>query len=302
VIRRVLRLNTFSQVTSLLAAQHRGFLEEEGLALDVEIAVGSRPQMEGLLSGRYDLVHTNADNVMRFRAAGHSDLSIVLVLDTGIAQKLIVAPDITDWADLRGRPVGVDAPDSGYAFVLYELLRLHGLERGDYEVVPLGATGFRLEGLQRGEIVAGLLSHHHEATAVDEGFRILIDTQAHFGGHPGVTVATTTSWAEDDADALQGYTRALLRAADWAVDPAHRDEVVELVAEARGVDEARARRIVEIEAASRTSVVRTVEDAERSLAETASLRARYTGVVPTGYFSPTAMGRALIAAADRDAV
>ncbi len=290
---RVLRLNTFSQVSALLAAQHRGYLAEEGLELEVEIAVGSRPQMEGLLSGRFDLVHTNADNVMKFRAFGSRDLAIFLVLDTGIAQKLIVSPDVSGWADLRGRPVGVDAPDSGYAFVLYELLRLHGLEKGDYEVVPLGATGYRLQGLQKGEIVAGLLSHHHEATALDEGFRILADTRQHFAGHPGVTAATTTGWAATNPEAWAGYTRALLRAAAWAMDPAHRNDVVDLIARARDVDAARARRILDIETASRTGVIRSVQDAERSLAETAALRAQYTGGRPEGYFDPSAMERAL---------
>lgn len=297
---RVLKLNTFSQVTSLLAAQYRGYLEEEGLALDVEIAVGSKPQMEGLLAGRYDLVHTNADNVMKFRAFGHPNLAIFLVLDTGIAQKLVVAPDITDWADLRGRPVGVDAPDSGYAFVVYELLRLHGLEQGDYEVVPLGATGYRLAGLQRGEIVAGLLSHHHEATAVDEGFRILADTRTDFGGHPGVTAATTTEWAAADPETLQGYTRALFRAADWATDPTNREDVVAMVAQAREVDEAKARRIVDIETASRTGSVRSVEQMEQTLARTAELRAEYTGTRPEGYFDPTATS-AVLAPPGRDA-
>jgi ABC-type nitrate/sulfonate/bicarbonate transport system substrate-binding protein len=200
---------------------------------------------------------------------------------------------VDDWADLRGRAVGVDAPDSGYAFVLYELLRLGGLEPGDYEVVPLGATGFRLRGLQEGKVAAALLSHHHEATAIDEGFRILADTRAHFGGHPGVTAATTTAWAEANAEALQGYATALLRAAEWAMDPAHREDVVQVIAAGRGVDEDRARRILDIETASRTGTVRSIEAAERSLAQTAALRAQYTGTQPTGYFDPTVMRKAL---------
>ena len=290
---RVLRLNTFSQGSALLAAQHRGYLEEQGLALEVDIAEGSRSQMEGLLAGGWDLVHTNADNVMKFRAFGHSGLTIFLVLDTGIAQKLIAAPDIGSFADLRGRPVGVDAPDSGYAFVLYELLRRNGLEKDDYEVVPLGATGYRLQGLQRGEIVAGLLSHHHEATALDDGFRILADTREHFGGHPGVTAATTTEWAASNPEALRGYTTALLRAAEWAMNPANEDDVVGVVARGRAVDEDRARRILRIEAASRTGTVRSTDEAEASLALTAALRAQYTGMRPEGYFDPAAMRAAL---------
>jgi ABC-type nitrate/sulfonate/bicarbonate transport system substrate-binding protein len=294
-VTRTLRLTTFSRTSVLLAAQHRGFLEEQGLALDVEDAKGSRPQMEGMLAGRWDLAHTNADNVMKFRVNGFEDLFLFLVVDRGIAQKLIVHPDVTSFEDLRGRPVGVDAPDSGYAFVLYELLGRHGLRAGDYEVVPLGATAFRLKGLQDGSIVAGLLSHHHETRALDEGFTILADTRDEFPTHAGVTAGATRSWARDNGDALVGYTTALLAAARWAYDPANWDEVVAVVAQGRGIDLDAARRLLEVETEGRTGVIGSVADVEESLAASAELRARYTGATPTGYFDPAAMQAAFAA-------
>jgi ABC-type nitrate/sulfonate/bicarbonate transport system substrate-binding protein len=289
----VLRLTTFAQPSALLAAQHRGFLEEVGLALEVEQATGSRPQMEGMLAGRWDLAHTNADNVMKFRAFGHGELFIFLVLDRGLGQKLVVSPQVQDWEGLRGRPVGVDAPDSGYAFVLYELLRRHGLQPGDYEVVPLGATAYRLQGLQRGEIQGGLLSHHHEAAALDEGFWILADTRQDFGGQPGVTAATTTSWAQRNPEVLQAYTAALLAASAWARTPENYEDVVRVVAEGRGIDEDRARRVLAIEEAGRTATIGSIEEAEDSLAQTAALRAAYTDSRPTGYFDAEAMRNGL---------
>ncbi|MPZ93417.1 MAG: hypothetical protein GEU96_00615 [Propionibacteriales bacterium] len=292
---RTLRLTTFSRPSALLAAQHRGYLEEVGLALDVEDATGSRTQMEGMLAGQWDLAHTNADNVMRFRAFGGTDLFIFLVIDRGMAQKLIVQQHVNDWEDLRGGPVGVDAPDSGYAFVLYELLRRHGLGQGDYEVIPLGATVYRLHGLQRGEINAGLLSHHHEATALDDGFHILADTREYFPTHAGVTAAATYSWAVRNEEALHGYATALFAAAKWTQCPAHHEEVVKVVAEGRGIDEDHARRLLDVEKGSRTGTISTVEDVEDSLAATASLRAEYTGSRPTDYFDAAAMRKALAA-------
>src|SRR5680860_453972 len=146
-----LRLNTFSEPSLLIAAREGGFLEQEGITLSLIQAKGSRPQIEGLLAGDWELAHTNADNVMKFRGQGREELFIFMVADLGISQKLVVHPHIREWQDLRGRTVGLDAPDSGYAFVVYELLDRHGLPWDSYQVKSLGATSYRLEGLRSGK-------------------------------------------------------------------------------------------------------------------------------------------------------
>ena len=294
---RLVRLTTFSWPSALLAAQHRGFLEEAGIVLEADAAEGSRPQMEGLLAGRWDIAHTNADNIMKYRAAGHLDLFVVFVLEMGIAQKLVVRPRIADWADLRGGAVGVDAPDSGYAFVLYELLRRQGVPPGEYRIVPVGSTSHRLQALRAGEIDAGLLSQHRVLTALDEGFRVLADTHRDFADHPGVTAATTRGWADRNPDVLHGYTAALFAAAAWAHDPENDEQVVELIAEVRGIDADRARRVLDIEKAGRAGTVSSVRDVERGLAMTAALRGQFSGSRPTGYFDPTVLSAVLAGSA-----
>jgi len=290
---RTLRLITFSRPTSLLAAQQRGFLEDEGIVLEVEDAKGSKSQMEGLAEGRWDLAHTNADNVMKFRQNGFEQFFIFFVLDLGMAQKVIVQPDVMSWADLRGRTVGVDAADSGYAFVLYDLLRRNEISRDEYEIKAIGATAYRLQGLRDREIAAGLLSHHHEVAALSDGFRILEDTRDVFPGMPGVTGVTTTDWAEQNGEALHGYARALWRSFHWTQDPANRPDVIRVAMEARGMTEEAATELVRIEFESRTAAIHTIAQMETSLAETAELRATYTGHTPTGYFSPEVMEEVL---------
>jgi len=288
-----LRLNTFSEPSLLIAAREGGFLEQEGIALSIIQAKGSRPQIEGLLAGQWELAHTNADNVMKFRGQGHDELFIFMVADLGISQKLVVHPDIRDWQDLRGKSVGVDAPDSGYAFVVYELLDRHGLPSGSYQVKSLGATSYRLEGLRSGEAVAGLLSHHHETNALDDGFKILADTREHFPEHAGVTAATTRGWAADNDEPLQGYTRAVLAAARWAQDPGNTDEVVALMARSRGISEPQARRLLDTERAARTGGMPSPEEAANSLRAIADLRAKVTGAEAADYFDPRYMRAAM---------
>lgn len=52
----------------------------------------------------------------------------------------------------------MDVTDSGFAYVLYKILRIHGLERGvDYEVVSIGGTFQRFQALMAGTIDGTLL-------------------------------------------------------------------------------------------------------------------------------------------------
>ena len=280
-----IRVSTFSRNSVLLTAQHRGFLAAVGLSVSVETVSGSRQQLADLIAGRHAIAHTNADNIMRFRAA-NPELYIFLVVDTGIAQKLVVAPHVTGWADLRGASVAVDAPDSGYAFVLYELLRLHGVESGAYDIHAVGATGLRLEALRQGKVSAALLGHHHQASALDSGFRVLAAANDEFGDLPGMTAGTSRSWASQHPQALRDYTVALMDAADWATRPENRKEVVRLVADSSGLAPEQARRMLDNETTGRTGMITSAADAEQSLARTAALRSQYTGAEPSGYFDP----------------
>src|SRR5919202_5638314 len=114
----LIRLIAFSRPVALLAAQAKGLFEREGLSVEVELTRGSIEQIRGLLEGKWDIAHTAADNVMAYVDREGADLFVFAVVDLGVGQTLVVRPDVTSFTDLRGRPLAVDALDTGYAFVL----------------------------------------------------------------------------------------------------------------------------------------------------------------------------------------
>ena len=79
-----------------------------------------------------------------------SDIAVVLGGDDSW-NGLVVQPDISSVADLKGKTVAVDAPNTAYAFQLYEMLRQKGLKKGDYEVKPSAARRQRLRGDEQGQ-------------------------------------------------------------------------------------------------------------------------------------------------------
>lgn len=284
-----LRISLFSPPLALTVAHHLGLLRAAGLALEIERARGSRHQIDRLLAGDLDLVHTNPDNVMKYRGKGRTDLFIFLTADTGAGQTLLVGQDVQSWVDLRGRQVGVDAADSGYALVLYEMLRRQGIPRDTYEAVPLGSTAFRLEGLRGGEIAGCLVNHNHEDGAVKEGFKVLTDIATEFPGYPGSAMATTRASSEGNGPLLDAYVAVWLEAAAWIRHDANTEKLVAILSAEHECDHNDAMAMLALQRAAQFADVPDAAQTARMLAVVADLRQQWAGTVVDGYFDDSYM-------------
>ena len=209
----LVRLITFSRSPALVVAEQQDLFEREGLTVQAEITRGSVEQIRGLLAGTWDVAHTAADNVMAYVDKEHADLFVFAVADLGVGQNLVVRSDVTSYADLRGQTLGVDALDTGFAFVLRRMLERNRLPWGSYELVAVGSTPERMQALRDGRVAGCLLSSGPDQQAEREGFRMLEPASAYFRLYPGLTAATTRRWANQHEAELLGYTRGLLAGA-----------------------------------------------------------------------------------------
>ena len=101
--------------------------------MEIKIAPTSDELRNGLAEGRYQIVHGAIDNAVAMAEVAKADIAVVIGGDNGWNQ-LIVQPEIGSLADLRGKTVIVDAPNTAYALQLYDMLAQDGLKKGDYEV------------------------------------------------------------------------------------------------------------------------------------------------------------------------
>ena len=126
-----------TQTLPLYAAQAQGFFDRRGLAVELKAAPNSEEQRAGLAAGRYQIVHGAADQCVALVEA-KVDAVIVAGGDNGF-NHLFVQPDIARLEDLRGRTLAADVANTGWSFVLYDILKRHGLSRGDYAIHEAGA-------------------------------------------------------------------------------------------------------------------------------------------------------------------
>ena len=145
---------------------------------------------------------------------------------------LFVQPDIERIADLRGRTLVADVANTGWSFVLYEILRRHGLSRGDVTIHEAGAPFRRFEAMRDDKAMAAAILnppfaiHARRAGLKDMG--AVVDT---VGPYLGTVPYVLRGWAQANAATLTAYLAAGIEGLRWVLDPANRAATAKLAAE-----------------------------------------------------------------------
>jgi ABC-type nitrate/sulfonate/bicarbonate transport system substrate-binding protein len=148
---------------------------------------------------------------------------------TQIELAFVVAPEIASYADLKGKSLALDALSTGFAFVLYEMLKRGGLEPGDYEMVPVGATPQRWESVRAGTHAGTLTIEPFTSIARNQGFRVLDTSSTLFESYQGGSFAASRRWAAAHPDTLKGFIRGYLAGLDWTLRPENREEATQIL-------------------------------------------------------------------------
>jgi ABC-type nitrate/sulfonate/bicarbonate transport system substrate-binding protein len=190
--------------------------------------------LRNLIKGNYDLIINNADNVIAW-AEGQgedpqkNDFIIFLGGSRGVDQKLIVAPGINDYADLKGKIFAVDAPTTGYAIVGVYILKKHGLEwNRDYTFKAFGNTAGRASAMSRGEASGAMMSLPDDEIQ-KRGFKVLAQAKDYVKHYARGLGATRRQWANANEDLLIRFNRAMIRTSDWVLEPNNKQEVIQLL-------------------------------------------------------------------------
>ena len=148
--------------------------------------------------------------------------------DTGFLS-LVTAPDVKAVTDLEGRTLSVDALTTGYAFVLFEILRRNGLDERDYAVAKVGGMVQRWTALRERKQDGTMLSTPYNILAKGEGFIQLAQATKVIGHYQGNVAAARRSWAAANRDKVIAYIRGYVEAIDWLYDRVNREAAVQIL-------------------------------------------------------------------------
>lgn len=243
-----MKLTAFIRSIPLIAGERKGFFVHEGIRLETSKPRNSAEQVSDIQSGKAHVMQTSADNIIAYNESQGTDLSIFLGIDRGMNMALFVRPDIQSSSDLRGKPLGVDAVESGFSFVLRKMLLAKGLALGekDYELVAVGGSAQRYDALMSGRVAGALLNSPYDEYAKKEGLTPFVLAKEVLTHYLASVWAGRRSWAGAHSDLLTRALRAYVKSVDWVSNPVNRQEAVELLAEDQEISpETAARRLAE---------------------------------------------------------
>jgi ABC-type nitrate/sulfonate/bicarbonate transport system substrate-binding protein len=214
----------------IVIAKEHGLFAKYGVNVEVETVPSSDALREALANGKADLAHAAADNAVAMVETAKVDVVLVMGGE-GSTNELIAQPEIHSVADLRGKIVIVDAPNTAYALQLKKILLLSGLKAGkDYEIKPIGATPLRLQAMrEHKEYAASILGPPTSILAKSAGFVSLGKTPELIGPYQATSAFVRRSWAHDHAETLERYIAAYAEAQRWLLDAANKSDVLALV-------------------------------------------------------------------------
>jgi ABC-type nitrate/sulfonate/bicarbonate transport system substrate-binding protein len=203
----------------------------------VQNTANSVSQMTELASGKFDIAMTAVDNIVAY-VEGQGEAPIgaqpeffaFMGSDSGFLN-LIASPHVETIAGLAGTTLSVDALTTGYAFVLYEIMRRNGLEKdkGDYGIVSAGGMIQRWNALRERQHWGTLLSSPYNVIAKSEGFTELAKATEVVGPYLGNVGAARHSWAAQNRSKITAFIRGYRESIAWLYWPGNRAEAIQIL-------------------------------------------------------------------------
>lgn len=263
----------------IFAAQANGFFARRGLAVDVAYAPNSDALRNGLADGKFQIVHAAVDNAVAMIAVAKADATIVIGGDSGF-QEMFVTPEIGSYADIRGKPVLVDAPNTAFAFLLYGMLKKNGLDKSDYQIKPIGGTPLRLKGMEDKVGVTAMLMPPFSIQAAGAGLKSFGFAIRELGPYQATGGFVMRKWATANAETLVHYLQAYLDGLRWGLDPANKSAMIKLYADNLKLPDDVAEKTYEIAVTPGSGLAKDAQFDMDGFRRVLDLRAEFEGGAP----------------------
>jgi len=224
----------------LWVAQKLGFLDRQGLDVQVVLVAGADKSTMALLGGSVYVSSGGSDTVIAAVEQG-ADLVSVGGIINGLTHYIMGGKKFKTFESLRGANVGSSGLTSGTAFVLRRVLRAKGLEYPrDYNLVNVGGSPQAFLSLTAGRIDAAIIAVPLNYEAAEMGYPIIAKVVDFIPNYQLTDITVKRSWAEKNRPLMVRFMKGMVLAMRWLHD--NKEPAVEFLAKEMKLKPEQARR------------------------------------------------------------
>lgn len=226
-------MNNYGSLWSVLTAEQMGYMEEQGITLELSSFADGPTIISAMESGSIDIGYIG-DGAHKLCAAGNAEIIALSHISNGDA--VIGGPNVTSLEDLAGKTVAYAAGTSSEV-ILTNALNSVGLTMDDITAMNMDPSAI-VTAMLTGDVDACALWSPESLTVLEqvEGTTKLADNMTFSD-----TSISLASWiampdrVESERDMFVRFVTALFKGMDYSADE-HYDEVAEWVADLLAID------------------------------------------------------------------
>jgi ABC-type nitrate/sulfonate/bicarbonate transport system substrate-binding protein len=236
-----------AQALALIAGTSQGTFERYGLNVKLLFTQSSQELRDDLASGAIQIAHSAVDNAVAMVERAGRDVVIVSGGDSSM-NELFVQPEVRTIADLKGRVLAVDAPNTAYALQAKKILLMNGMKEGaDYTLKTVGGTQLRYRAMRENkDLAATMLNPPFSVDAPAAGLKSLGRAVDLIGPYQATGAFVLRGWAKENPRTLERYLAAVVDSTRWVLNPKNKDASAKLLAERFKLDPKAAERTWEL--------------------------------------------------------
>jgi len=209
-------------------AQEKGYFAAQNLTVDIRHDATGGQALNLLLSGDVDVTTADAGSVLKRRSAPNVPIKALALFGQAGQQAVIAlqSSNIKTVKDWEGKNFGYKTS------IPPEYLAMLDAAGGDRSKVKEISVGFDPRILTEGrvDLLAVFKSNEPDTVARQLGFPVTIFDPKDIGVSTlGLTYIAQEKVITEKADALQRFTKATLKALDFAVNPANEEETLNII-------------------------------------------------------------------------
>lgn len=206
----------------------QGYFKDEGLEINVEAVDGSSQVLQAMSAGKAQIGAPGPGPVLSARARG-VDVVFIYNLYPKALFGLVVKKESSynQAGDLKGTVIGVGTADGSEVTFVRPILSEAGMVEGkDYTFLPVGDGGMAAAAFLRGDIKAYAAAVPDAAILQTRGLLLREITPEKNLAYFGNGFATLASFMKENPKVIEGFGRAMVRAAKFCKVPANRKKVL----------------------------------------------------------------------------